>query len=274
MRELKYRLGMDIAGVLGFDFLSRFVTKVDYAKRLVSFYDPESFVYTGDGHLVGAHIENSVIEVPAVLDGAYSGNWLFDLGAAVSSLDGSFALVNNIIGRDGVERMAHGAGNEFKVKLVKFGTLEFAGYTIDNPVLSFSIGETAHEFRAERIGILGNDVFQNFVIYIDYAREQIIVEKGDNYNKEFPIDRSGLQLRYDENNNVIVLFVADNTPAAKAGFQVGDVILSINDINVAQFDGMAAIRELLEGKPGTTLEFVIKRDSQEKKIALTLENLF
>ncbi|MFC1800035.1 hypothetical protein ACFL2Z_03885, partial [Candidatus Eisenbacteria bacterium] len=68
--------GIDVPGILGYDFLSRFVTKVDYANELVSFYDPDSFTYTGNGQELDVHIKDSVFETSATLDGEHSGTWL------------------------------------------------------------------------------------------------------------------------------------------------------------------------------------------------------
>ena len=59
MSELLRRMGLDVVGILGFDFLSRFVTKVDYANQLISFYDPDSFKYTGNGHNIDVHIDKT-----------------------------------------------------------------------------------------------------------------------------------------------------------------------------------------------------------------------
>jgi hypothetical protein len=273
MHELISRVGLDFAGILGFDFLSRFVTKVDYTNELVSFYDPETFEYTGEGHIVGGHLENNVFEVPATLDGEYSGNWLFDLGASLTGLDGAYAYINGFVDRPGIERLGHGAGNEYRMKAVTFRSLEFAGYTIDKPRISFPIGGTDPEFRAERIGVLGNNIYRNFVLYIDYARERIIVEKGGDFNEAFPVDRSGLQLRLGEGSEIVVLNVSDKTPAMKAGLQVGDVIRAVNGIDAENLDGIVAIREMLKGEPGTDLAFVVNREGKDKRLTVTLEDL-
>jgi len=43
LAELNKLLGLEIVGILGYDFLSRFVTKIDFAKERLSLYDPETF---------------------------------------------------------------------------------------------------------------------------------------------------------------------------------------------------------------------------------------
>lgn len=138
MKVLNQTIGFDCAGILGFDFLSRFVTKVDYANLLLSFYDPETFKYLGDGHEVNMHLKDNVFRVDATLDGVHKGSWVFDMGASGTSLDGAYAVRNGFTTRKIVEGLGRGAGSAFKTGSVKCKSFEFAGYRIDNPIVSFS----------------------------------------------------------------------------------------------------------------------------------------
>ncbi|MDH4158080.1 MAG: aspartyl protease family protein, partial [candidate division Zixibacteria bacterium] len=274
MKELIRHLGVDIAGILGYDFLSRFVMKVDYAKELVSFYDPETFEYTGDGHKVDVHMKNSVFMVEASLDGTHSGTWLFDLGASSVSLDGAYARRNGLAEMKGVESIGRGAANAFRAKKVKCRSLEFAGFTVDNPPVSFSVSDSGGALPADEIGILGNTLFRNFVLYCDYAGERLIVEKGDDFNRPVPQDRSGLQLTRGQEGELEILFVAEGTPAAKAGLREKDVVKAINGIDVKYLDGLIAIRKMLQEEAGTKYSFVVERDGRQKTLNLTLAGLF
>ncbi|UCE66138.1 MAG: aspartyl protease family protein, partial [Candidatus Zixiibacteriota bacterium] len=113
LKELNRMLAEEVVGILGFDFLSRFVTKVDYANELVSFYDPETFEYTGDGKEIDVHIKNSVFMAKATLDNEYSGTFLFDLGASSISLHGAYALKNRFTDRKGIVGIGRGASEAF-----------------------------------------------------------------------------------------------------------------------------------------------------------------
>jgi len=262
MKKLNQRLGMEIVGILGYDFLSRFVTKIDYANELVSFYDPDSFEYTGNGHKINGHIENNIFRVEATLDDEHSGTWLFDIGAATCFLHGAYALRNGFTERKGV------------TKSVKCRNIEFAGFKVDNPMISFSYGGTDTVFTADEIGVLGSSLFRNFVIYCDYATEQLIVEKGDDFNKEFPEDKAGLTFIRSENGEFEVFFVAQGTPAAKAGFRQGDTVKSINGIHVQYIGSLSAIRKMLTEEPDTEYAFVVNRNGKEKRLNLKLANLY
>ncbi|MFH1336812.1 MAG: aspartyl protease family protein [Candidatus Zixiibacteriota bacterium] len=273
MSELIRRLGLDVVGVLGFDFLSRFVTKVDFAKELVSFYEPEKFEYTGEGHVLGMHIYNSLFSVKATLDGNHAGSWTFDLGAGTSFLDGRYALREGYTRKDGIMHLAHGAGNEFQVKDIRCDSMQFAGFTVYQPEISFAYGGTDSNFTADQIGVLGNSLFRNFVLYCNYAGERLFVEPGDKFNQPWPADHSGLQIAWSQDQEVEVSYVSPDTPAEKAGFVKGDLLRSINGINVGLFDGVIAIRKLLQANPGTTYEFVVDRAGENKKLKLRLARL-
>jgi hypothetical protein len=274
MKALNQTIGFDCAGILGFDFLSRFVTKVDYANLLLSFYDPETFKYLGDGRDVNMHVNEAVFMVDAALDGVHSGSWLFDMGASGTSLDGAYAVRNGFTSRKVVEGLGRGAGSAFRTGSVKGKSFEFAGYTIDNPIVSFSTGAADTAIKSDEIGALGNTLFRNFVIYCDYAHEKLIVEKGDRFNLPFPIDNSGVQFKRSESEEPVVIFVSPGTPAAKADFREGDVVKSINGIAAKYLDGLNAVREMLQQEPGTKFSFVIERNGQRKELKLTLANLY
>jgi outer membrane lipoprotein-sorting protein len=274
MSELIRRLGPDVAGILGFDFLSRFVTKVDFADELLSFYDPETFEYAGNGHVVDMHVRNGVFTTEATLDGRYPGIWLFDLGAGSTQLDGRFALREGFAGRMGVLREGHGAGNEYQLKSIKADSIQFAGFTIYRPEINFPYGGTDTAFAADQTGILGNSLFRHFVLYCDYSGERLILEKGERFNKDWPEDNSGLQIAWSRDHKVEVWYVSPGTPAEKAGFRQGDLLRSVNGIDVNLLDGIVAIREMLKGSPGTTFEFVSDRAGKDMNLRLKLARLY
>jgi hypothetical protein len=274
LKELNRMLAVEIVGILGFDFLSRFVTRVDYANELVSFYEPEKFEYAGDGREIDVHVKDNLFMIKATLEDNYSGTWLFDIGASSINLDGVFALKNRFTERKGVLGMGRGAGSSFYNKKIKCEKINFAGYTLDNPTISFSTGATDTVFTADKIGILGNTLFRNFVVYCDYLNERVILEKGVNFNREFPADHSGLQIIRGEKEGYEIMYVSEDTPADKAGFQEGDILRSINGVDVEYFGGLTAVRKILREDPGTKYSVVIDREGKEKKINIKLANLF
>ncbi len=273
MTELNRLLDIESVGILGFDFLSRFVTKVDYANETVSFYDPQSFEYSGDGREVDVHMKNSVFMASAVLDGSYSGTWLIDLGASSVSLNGIYASRGGWTQRPGVERLGRGAGSSYVATMVRCDSLRFAGFTIARPVVSYSLATLDTLVVPDELGIIGNTIFRHFVLYIDYAAERMIVEPGRDFGRDFPEDRSGLQIARAAEGAVEVIFVAPRTPSAQTGFQKGDLIKSIDGMATGMIGGLSEIRDKFMAAPGTAYRIVVERNGGDRELTLTLADL-
>ncbi len=273
LEPLNKLINIQIDGILGFDFLSRFVTKVDFAHELVSFYDPKTFSYVGDGTKLDVHLKDGVFVTKATLDGAHSGTWLCDLGASGMSLEGAYAKRSGFLDRNGIESMGRGAGEAYRSKRVMCDSISFAGYTLKKPRLHFPIDKIDTVSAPDEIGNLGNTLFRNFVLYVDYANEQMIVEQGDKFGIEFPDDRSGLQLIRGDNDGIDVWFVSPKTPAAEAGLKEGDRLVTINDIAIEHLGGIESVRNILSGDAGSKLRVAVKRAGKELQLSLVLKEL-
>jgi len=269
------RFNLDVAGIMGYDFLSRFTTKVDYANRMLTFYDPEEFIYSGDGNVIDAAIQGRMFTAPVTVDGKYIGRCTIDLGAGSDNINYPFAKKHGLLDKKGIEKYGMGAGGEFREKRAKFETIEFGGFTIDDPLMDMPLDELEVGFGSEEaMGNLGNTLFRHFNLYLDYKNQQMIVEKGGDFDKKFPTDNSGLQIWFNDDDQYEVWHVSPGTPGDKAGFAKGDVIESINGIGMKYFDGYFAVTDLLREPPGTEYEIAIIRDGENKKLKLKLKDLF
>ncbi|UCG91467.1 MAG: PDZ domain-containing protein [candidate division WOR-3 bacterium] len=268
-------LGLDVVGILGYDFLSRFITKIDYAHERISFYEPDKFVYDGNGNVVDAPLVDNMFVVPMTVDEKYSGKWLIDLGADGLSFHYPFAEENSLLDRSGIDVIEFGAGGAFTSRMTKFRIAALADFVTENPIISIprQKGEGAFA-KIEQIGNIGNDLLRHFVLYLDYKNQRVILEQGEDFGKQFPRDKSGLQILHGESGNIEVFSVPRNTPAEKAGFKQGDIIQAMNGVDVNYFDGIVAIRKLLKEKAGTKYTFTVLRNGKTKEITLTLHDLF
>jgi len=271
---VRRHMGMDVVGILGYDFLSRFVTRIDYAGEMLTFYNADSFAYDDDGVVLDAPIKEKCHSVPMAVEGKYNGVWSLDLGASGCSFHYPFAEENGLLKMDGIRRLGFGAGGSGEHLVHRFQNLEFAGFEIKNPRISVTLGKGVGAFsRKEVIGNLGSSLFRHFVLYLDYERQQVIVEKGADFDRQFPEDRSGLQLVQSETGEPEVVYVAPHTPADKAGFQIGDVIASVNDINSEYLAGLIGLRKILREEAGTRYTFRVLREGREKELKLKLKDL-
>ena len=72
-----------------------------------------------------------------------------------------------------------------------------------------------------------------------------------------------------ENEGVLVVNVVTDSPADRAGFELHDIILTVNGENVV--GGVGPAIDLIKGhKPGDNIEVVVLRDGQERTLKVTL----
>ena len=132
-------VGMDIAGILGYDFLSRLVVKIDYARELVSFYDPDEFEYRGPGTVIEAPLSANKFHVPIIVDGEHRGLWHLDVGAGGMAFHYPYAKEHGFLDKPGVIRLGAGAGGTVEMKTQLFQSVEFGGYTVKNIAFSMPL---------------------------------------------------------------------------------------------------------------------------------------
>ncbi|MBU1053898.1 MAG: aspartyl protease family protein [Proteobacteria bacterium] len=264
-----------VVGILGHDFLSRFVVKIDYASKILTLYHPDKFKYNGSGAIIDAPMRERIFAVPVIVDGKYKGKWTLDIGAFDMSFNYPYAKDNNLLDLKGIERVSADLGGQHAEKSVRFKSVELGGYKVSNLLINVPVskGKGSNDSR-EIIGNIGNKLLKHFVIYLDYKRQQVIVEKGKDFEKYFPEDKSGLLTGTGEGGYPEVVFVAKKTPAADAGFIKGDIIRKINGINVDSLGGVDGVRELFSKDEGTKYNIEVLQNGSIREFKLILKDLY
>src|SRR5688572_8149248 len=91
-------------------------------------------------------------------------------------------------------------------------------------------------------------------------------------------DKGWMGLEYDKTDPtaVKVKAVTAGSPAAKAGFQVGDILVAMNGASMTDKEALKKAKG--EWKIGQSVTYTIKRKAAEKQLAVTLapmpENVF
>lgn len=275
VNSVLHRGGMEAAGILGYDFISRFVIKIDYANKTLSLYDPDTFAYEGDGKFIESPLKNNILSVPVTVDGRYTGQWRVDLGAGGSSMHHPFAKKHGLLERSGIESVSYGAGGEVRSLEVRFDSLELAGFTVPTPRIDMPLDDPVGGFgEVETDGNLGNSILRRFTLYLDYSQQQLIVERGADFDRDFPTEKTGLQIMVDDDDRYEVVAVPAKSPGAKAGFREGDIVLAVNGIDVEHLKGLTALSRIRSVEAGTKLKFTILRDGRQKDLKVKLEDLY
>ncbi len=265
----------EIVGILGYDFLSRFITKVDYSKRHVSFYDPETFVYKGQGHRIDAPLQNRLFMLPMRVNETFDGRFGLDLGSFDVTMNYRFASKHGFLEKTGIKRLSSDISGMFYEYQIKTQSLELAGYQVRNELMSFPLAEGIGTNSNEELdGLIGNTLLRHFTLYLDYKNQQLIFEKGENFDHGFPVDKSGMTIGLSPNNQTQIFLVVDNTPAHDGGFLPGDIILGINDLEGESLPSIVKLKHMFQAESGTDYTLKLLRDKQKIILPIRLKDLY
>ncbi len=263
-------IDIEVAGILGFDFLSRFVTKIDYEKGIMTLFDPDSASAAAP---IDAPLIHNVFSLECVVDGLFSGNFLIDTGAASSLLQKRFSEEHGLFdNRRLIEISLMGAGGEEIGYLARFDSLEIGGFTIKQPIFALSKEEGGIGAFPGISGIIGNDILQRFTLTLDYGNQRIGLERNELFDKRVPRDQSGIILERDAANRVLIYRIIPGSPADEAGLLPGDILLSVGGRAVEDFESMDDIMEYFRVQGETEVEIEIERENEELLVTLTLRN--
>jgi carboxyl-terminal processing protease len=79
----------------------------------------------------------------------------------------------------------------------------------------------------------------------------------------------GIVLSLKDPTKLVVLRAIKNTPAAKAGVQMGDIIEKIDNVDTSTIDQDKAV-SLMRGDPGTKVTLILYRESLKEDVTITL----
>jgi len=273
-KDFKKVNGFSVDGLLGFDFLSRFITKIDFTKRLIHLYDSDKFKYEGSGSVIAAKLINNIFAIPLVIDDRYKGDWTIDTGAKNLSFHYPFAKEHDFNKKEGILGIGGGIGGEYTYKKARFKNVTIGNFKIDNPLCTFPVDSIEGAFGSKtKIGNLGTDLLRHFIAYFDYKNNQLILEEGEDFNKVFPENHTGLVVKYNDQRLLTVKFVSPNSLAQKAGLRKDDIILSVNNRAVEDYDNLIDLKNTFMLPAGTILPFSIKRNDNILNLEIHLEKV-
>jgi hypothetical protein len=239
LEDLAKVSGHEFAGILGYDFISKFVVEIDYLRQAITLHDKAAYQYHGDGDSLpitfnaAGHptVHAQVIdETGSPVDGTF----VFDIGSgAALILNTPFVDEERFLqsGRPTVhwlEGLGFGGGIQGSVGRMK--RFKLGRFLINNPVTVFSQASNGPFDSAETQGNIGAAILEKFKIILDYNQNGIILESNAQFNKPIEYDRSGLFLvsSGSDYETFKIEAIADNSPASEAGFHTGDIVIAIN----------------------------------------------
>ncbi len=257
-------LGRKVDGIIGIPFCAGFVVEIDYAKRMLHFYNPRTYNLAsrvGDNqrsfifNVTPMNVKRTVstLLVTGQLHDKYDYDFLVDTGfggylSVAHAAAQEAGLINDSTPR--VSALSYGVTRTFRSEKIRASFLMLGPINLSGKVVSVDyrnndvVGQT---------GILGNRLLQNYRVTLDYQRKKMLLERVT--TKEEADDAEtpsfGLVIRTG-NHTVQIDTVRKNSPADHAGLKSGDTILSINSHEVSDMSP-TEVSERLAAGTGTAI---------------------
>jgi hypothetical protein len=244
-------------------------------------------------------------EIPVTLliySGGSDALWLFD--------DEERGL--NVLEKHFDDFLGRGLSGSVYGKRARIDKFSIGKFNLKNVNVAFPDSTSISFVRKfkDRSGTISGEVLKRFNIIFDYPNGKISLKKNRNFSEPFYYNKSGISLEHDgvrvlksvEENRGISRFQSVNesvatsslissgsykytlepsfkivelridSPAFRAGLQVGDVILNINNRH-GHLYSMQQIIQMFYGEDGKRVRLIIDRQGIQKKFEFKLESL-
>lgn len=261
-------MGIDVHGIIGYELFNRYIIEIDYDNLLMTFYEPDSYTPERRYQVLDMPIIGSKPYVKASVrqknNTRVSGLFLLDTGASLAvsldqEADSSIYLpepnVNVSLGR------AIGGDLEgflSRSQAFNLGDLEFREVLTSYP----DAGEYYDLLKVEgRIGSIGGNIFARSKVVFDYFSQKLYIAKGKEYKRKFEYNMSGIEFKAAGNDlrTFIVTSVLEDSPADRAGIQVGDRVISVNGTQARYFN-LSQLAALMRSREGRRIRIRLQRE--------------
>lgn len=206
--DLSSKMGVTIHGIIGYNLLENFVTKINYNTQKIVFYKPNHFTFRNckkceilpiQFHRKKPYINTQVqldtvgsnyTDVKLLVDsGGSDAIWLFE--HTQENIKTPKRFFTDILG-EGLSGAIY--GNRSRIPKLKINSFE-----IEKPTVSFldSISTKNARSFTQRNGSLGAGILTRFKVWFDYPNQRLLLKKNASFKKGFNYNMSGLDVVYN-----------------------------------------------------------------------------
>ncbi|MFI5370957.1 MAG: PDZ domain-containing protein, partial [Candidatus Eisenbacteria bacterium] len=261
-----------IAGVLGYDVISRFALTLDYDAATLTLADPTGFQPPKGGTAMPFELAANIPVIDATLDSTLGGRFRIDVGSGSTvDLHGPFVRAHDLREHTGTKLTALGGGfgGTFSGDIARMKRMQIGPFGWDDPIVILSGATEGGLASEDYAGNIGNQVLERFRVTFDYTRKTVWFEPGARYGKRDEFSLAGMQLaRFD--GAVRAMNVLTGSPAEKAGLREGDEVLAVDGKSMKSWT-LDALNALFEtGTPGARHSIAYRHEGKKRNAKLTL----
>jgi len=264
--------GIRIDGIIGYSFFRRYLVFLDYDKQEMKVYTPGTIKYPRGGYLLKPQFTTLPMQNASIKDNTtITGKFYLDTGA------GLCLLMSDDFSRDSAVfkkrrkfylTQAEGLGGKTDMQLSVVKSIKIGPYHFRNVpayVLDDEYGVTNYPVLG---GLIGNDIMRRFNVYINYPQQEIYIKPNNHFLDSFDYSYTGLGF-YLIDGAITVTDVIKDSPAEKAGFQPGDIILGVGN----NFSNNIQAYKVLLQNAKARINIVIMRQGLPQIIQLKIKSI-
>lgn len=268
--------GVGEAGMIGYEFFARFVTRFDYGKHTITFFDKKYFDPEEAGTPVPMRLYHQFPEILGTYDG-FPGRFGIDTGSRMPLLLNKAWAAKHGLPKPDVKTVeaqtGWGVGGPTHGIVFKGGTLTLGNVTIDHPLTMVSTDKGGAGSAESFPSNVGGGVLKRFAVTFDYGHSTMYLKPVEGPIADLDtFDKSGMWIN-SVPGGFKVFDITAGGPAEAAGVQKGDRITAIDGKPFARFE-LPKLRESWRvEKSGTTVNLTVKRGGATKHLSVILRDL-
>ncbi|HYF32365.1 MAG TPA: aspartyl protease family protein [Chitinophagaceae bacterium] len=264
--------GEQIDGIIGYSFLSRYIVKIDYDSSRIHVYSKGSMKYPRGGFLLRPILSTLPVQVARLRDNReIQTRFYFDTGAGLCLLlstefveDSSLLMAK----KKPVLTQGEGLGGKMEMKLTTIKDFRLGPYRFKKvPTYIFDdvYNVTAYPYLG---GLIGNDILRRFNVILNYDRRDIYLLPNTHFRDPFDYSYTGLGI-YKIDGQIIAVDIMKDSPAEKAGFLPGDIIMAVNN----NFSKNIQLYKNMMQNVGEKLRVLVQRESGPVMLTLKVMSI-
>ncbi|HET7269226.1 MAG TPA: aspartyl protease family protein [Oleiagrimonas sp.] len=224
-----------IAGLIGYELLRRFTTRIDYADHTLTFRPAGQLRDASGPDVVTLTFDGRTPQVRARVDGE-AGVFTIDTGASNTlTVFASFAKAHDIRlqGKTGT-RHASNVGGTSRSRHGHVARFTIGPYTLADVTAGVSQAESGIFASDVLGGNIGQGIASRFTLTLDYASRRMRLTPNADFDQPFVHDRPslGLALNRVSHEHFQVIAIKKSSPAESAGLRRGDTVVALDGIAV------------------------------------------
>lgn len=266
-----------VDGVIGKYVFENTVVEINWKESKLIITKPEHFTYKGKGEIIPFKMATT---------GHIYGETLIEKNGRKKTLQTVFDLGN----RSGLKMNNLAPGeiytDEEAIKNIITGWGANGSATGDVTRVNLSLGRFRFSDvvassdqvngRLEQEGITGNiglSILDRFNMIFDYTQGRLILEKNENYTRDFFYTMSGILLSPKrEQDHVLVAGTVPHSPASAAGLKKDDKLIAINGRAISDYSA-DEVDDLVSGKTKKEIDIEINRQGEVLKKKIIMKKL-